>query len=69
MRRRYPRRSSTHQDGVEFLIQRDGLDVAIDWVRRTMQIYRRAVLGKRHFASTADYRRMFIESYCEFKAG
>ena len=32
-----------------------------------MRIYRSAVLNRRHFASTAEYRRQFIESYCEFK--
>lgn len=32
-----------------------------------MGIYRRAVLDKRHFASTGEYRRLFVESYCEFK--
>lgn len=50
-----------------FLVERDGTEAAEKWARRTMQIYRRAVLTPRHFASMAQYRRRFIESYCEFK--
>ena len=52
---------------IEFLVRRDGLMAAVAWVDRTMRIYRRAVLDKRHFASTSEYRRKFIEAYCEFK--
>jgi len=57
----------SEQGRIKFLIRRDGLERAIDWVNRTMRIYRRAVLDKRHFASGGGYRRKFIESYCEFK--
>lgn len=52
---------------IELLVRRDGPVAAIQWVRRTLGIYRRAVLDKRHFASTGEYRRAFIESYCQFK--
>lgn len=52
---------------IAFLLARDGPEQTIDWVRRTMRIYRRAVLEGSHFASTDDWRRKFIMSYCEFK--
>jgi hypothetical protein len=32
-----------------------------------MRIYRKAVLNRHHFASSSEYRRGFIESYCDFK--
>jgi hypothetical protein len=32
-----------------------------------MRIYRRAVLAPGHFARAPEYRRRFIEAYCEFK--
>jgi hypothetical protein len=52
---------------IEFLVRRDGVDAAVVLVDRTMRVYRRAVLDKRHFASASEYRRKFIEAYCEFK--
>ena len=52
---------------IAFLVQRDGRDAALEWVSRTRRIYRRAILNGRHHASTQEYRRKFIESYCDFK--
>ena len=52
---------------ITFLVQRDGRDAALEWVTRTLRIYRRAVLDSRHHASIQEYRRRFIESYCDFK--
>lgn len=52
---------------IGFLLQRDGLEATIAWVRRTVRIYRRAVLDERNYASTQEYRRAFIRAYCEFK--
>ena len=52
---------------ITFLVQRDGLEAAVGWVSRTMRIYRLAVLNKRHFASNDEYRREFIDAYCDFK--
>lgn len=52
---------------IDFLVRRDGQAAAARWIRRTLGIYRRAVLDRRHFASKAEYRRSFVESYCEFK--
>jgi hypothetical protein len=52
---------------VEFLIERDGLQQTTVWVRRTIRIYRRAVLSKGHFAHSHPYRCRFIVAYLEFK--
>jgi hypothetical protein len=52
---------------VEFLLQRDGAAVTVVWVRRTLAIYRRAVLDRRHFAHTSQYRLEFIVSCLEFR--
>ncbi|MCC6536814.1 MAG: hypothetical protein IT162_04645 [Bryobacterales bacterium] len=60
--------SAVEQGRIDFLIQRDGVDSAVEWVRRTMQIYRQAVLNKQHFASAPGYRPKFIASYYAFKA-
>ncbi len=54
-------------DRIAFLLRRDGENATIEWVRRTMRIYRRAVLGGDHFATSGAFRRGFIESYCDFK--
>lgn len=61
------RHSAVDQGRIDFLVARDGIDSAIDWVRRTMRIYRQAVLNKRHYASAPEYRRRFIAAYCVFK--
>ncbi|MDG0025796.1 hypothetical protein [Trinickia sp. Y13] len=57
----------SEQRRIEFLVKRDGLQQATEWVRRTMQIYRRAVLAKGHFAHAYPYRHRFVVSYLEFK--
>jgi pimeloyl-ACP methyl ester carboxylesterase len=60
---------------LQFILERDGTQVALDFARRTLASYRAAVLcsvkhqaAKPHFASTPDYRRGFIQSYLGFKA-
>ncbi|WP_260335242.1 hypothetical protein [Paraburkholderia sp. MM5384-R2] len=52
---------------IEFLVARDGVPQTIVWVRRTMCLYRRAVLMKGNYANSHPYRRRFILAYCEFK--
>lgn len=52
---------------IAFLVDRDGLAVAVKWVQRTMRLYREAVLDRTGFARTDLYRRGFIQSYCDFK--
>lgn len=55
---------------IAFLEQRDGKDGALEFAKRTIHIYRKAVLtsrkkgfGKPNHASLPEYRRSFIESY------
>ena len=52
---------------IEFLLQRDGAASTLGWVRRTLAIYRRAVLDRRHFAHAAEYRLKFVASCLEFR--
>lgn len=52
---------------VRLLMARDGKLAAREWVARTLAIYRRAVVDRRHFASTPTYRRRFILSYLSFR--
>lgn len=52
---------------IAFLVDRDGITSAAEWVNRTMEIYRSSVLNRAHFASSREYRRGFIESYLSFK--
>ena len=52
---------------IEFLLRRDGASATLVWVRRTLAIYRRAVLDRRHFAYVAEYRLKFVASYLEFR--
>jgi len=50
---------------IGFLLHRDGFPATVAWVRRTMRIYRLAVLARRGYGR--EYRRVLIEAYCEFK--
>ena len=52
---------------IALLLQRDGFAATSTWVRRTLAIYRRAVLDRRHFAHTAEYRLRFVASCLEFR--
>lgn len=52
---------------IEFLLQRDGAAVTLVWVRRTLMIYRRSVLDRRHFAHAIEYRHRFIASCLSFR--
>ena len=56
------------------LIDRDGLSAAVDFAKRTLQIYRTAVLTSRkrghkkpHHASLPEYRGKFIKTYLYYK--
>jgi hypothetical protein len=62
---RCARRAETSR--IEFLLQRDGAAATLLWVRRTLAIYRRSVLDRRHFAHTAEYRLKFVASFLEFR--
>jgi len=58
---------------IELVRNRDGEAAAVEFCRRTLQVYRRSVLmtekngRKFHHASLPQYRKLFIRSYCEFK--
>lgn len=52
---------------IAFLVARDGEAAAAAWVRRTLAIYRRAVLNPSHFASTPEYRRRFLATCADFR--
>lgn len=55
------------------LCAREGEAAAADFCRRTMAIYRHALLAHRRgsphasYATLPEYRSRFIRSYCEFK--
>jgi plasmid stabilization system protein ParE len=57
----------SEQERIAFLLGRDGPEATAEWVRRTLRIYRRAVLTPGHFAGLPEFRRGFIESYCAFR--
>lgn len=52
---------------IAFLLQRDGAMATLIWLRRTLAIYRSAVMDRKHFAHTRDYRRKFIASIVDFR--
>lgn len=65
---------SSEHHRLQFLEQRDGKSGALDFAKRAMDMYRTAVLcsrkrghAKPHHASFPEYRRKFIQSYCDFK--
>lgn len=58
---------------LDFIIERDGLNEAVVFAKRTKVIYRKAVLMSRrrgyekpHHASFREFRSKFIQSYCDF---
>ena len=58
---------SDERGRIEFLLRRDGPASTQAWIGRTLKIYRRAALNPHHYANTAEYRREFIQAYCDFK--
>lgn len=52
---------------IELLLERDGAAATRMWIHRTLVIYRRSVLDRRHFAHTADYRLKFVVSCLVFR--
>jgi hypothetical protein len=55
-------------DRIRLVVERDGRDAAIQWVRRTLQIYVQALDDPTNFARAAEYRPRFEESVREFEA-
>lgn len=61
------KRCETEGRRIGLLLERDGLEATREWVRRTLAIYRRAVLDGSHFASTPGYRRSYLLSCADFR--
>ena len=59
--------TSAEAGRIGLLVARDGEEATRDWVRRTLAIYRRAVLDPGHFASTGGYRARFLISCAAFR--
>ena len=53
---------------IALLLERDGEKTAADWVKRTLAIYRSAVLDRGHFASLPGYREQYLASCADFRA-
>ena len=60
-------RNTSHPAAPVHIEERDALSAASAFAKRTLSIYRKAVLNPKHFASTPYYRRSFIESYLLLK--
>lgn len=52
---------------IAFVLERDGEDESLLWAIRSMKNYRRAVLNKKHFASTRTWKKRYIAGYIELK--
>jgi hypothetical protein len=61
------RKANTETNRIAFLLDRDGEQATINWVKRTLPIYRSAVLNPAHFASSVTYRRGFLSSCVQFR--
>ena len=61
-------RASSEDKRIEFLVQRDGRDAATAWVKRTLGIYRQALLDPRSYALLPQYRPLFEDSIRTFES-
>ena len=52
---------------IGLVLERDGPEATREWVKRTLGIYRRAVLDRSHFASTPAYKSMYVASCADFR--
>ena len=55
------------RDRLMFIVETQGFEAALDFAKRTMVSYRRAVLSKIGMCTTKRGRASFIESYLAFK--
>ena len=62
-----PFAGSVEASRIGFPLQRGGAAATLEWVRRTLTIYRRAVLKRRQFASDPQYRARFVASCLDFR--
>ncbi len=56
------------QRRIAYLVERDGREAAVDWVRRTRDLYARALAEPSHFAAQAAWRPRFEAAVREFDA-
>jgi hypothetical protein len=61
-------RTSSKDERIEFLLQRDGRDAATAWVERTLGIYRQALSDHRNYALLPQYRPLFEDSIRTFES-
>ena len=52
---------------IEFIRNRDGNDAAIEFAKRTLKTYRKAMFDKRSHASLKEYKLEFLLSCVVFK--
>ena len=62
-----PAEHEAERDRIARVSARDGVEQARAWARRTLALYRTAVLDHDHYAHTPAYRRRFIASYLQLK--
>ena len=62
------------EDRIKFMLERDGAEAAMDFIKRTYATYRKALMQSRkrgytkpHHASLPEYRCSFIESCVVFR--
>jgi hypothetical protein len=58
----------SERERIEFLVARDGLAAAREWVERTLGIYRDALTSPSSHASATGYRPLFEAAVGEFEA-
>ena len=57
----------TESSRIRLLLARDGVVATRNWVRRTLTIYRSAVINRQHFAHSGSYRKGFLFSILCFR--
>ncbi len=61
-------RTSSEDQRIAFLVQRDGRDAATAWVARTRDIYQQALFNPRSYALLPEYRPLFEDSIGTFES-
>ncbi|MCI0400939.1 MAG: hypothetical protein L0Y67_06190 [Gammaproteobacteria bacterium] len=55
-------------DRIGFVVERDGIEGAREWVKCTLQIYRSAIDNPKSHASKPEYRAQFEDAIRELEA-
>ena len=58
---------TTEHERIQFLLKRDGLPATGEWVARTLEIYRRALLDPNGHAATPAYRPLFEQAVRDYE--